>query len=148
MTDVKVDREDRLYVIPCGRGYSCLGFEVAEERQRAVAEWMKQPCMMPDAASRGTEAGYASYEAAMRAGEAHAIRTGTRCPADLTQQLDGLEGKRVEVVDGHGERRRFYVGRSTGWFPVHLEISRRDSTGGPAVMGAPFASVRVVGGRR
>lgn len=42
----------------------------------------------------------------MDAGADHAVGTGTRCPADLTPQLKGLEGKRVEVVDGGGERRR------------------------------------------
>jgi hypothetical protein len=60
----------------------------------------------------------------------------------LTPQLVGLEGWRVEVVDKWGEKRRFIVGRSTGWKPCHLEISRRTSLGGSAVMGAPFQSVR------
>ena len=147
MTGITINRQQRLYVIPCGKGYTCLGFDVAEERQRAVAEWMGQPCLMPQAQYKGTEEGYALYEAAMRAGEEHAARTGTRCPAELTPQLSGLEGSRVEVVDGHGGRRRFYVGRSTGWMPAHLEISRRNSHGGPAVMGAPFRSVVVVGTR-
>jgi len=48
------------------------------------------------------------------------------------------------VVDRHGERRRFRVGKSTGWMPCHLEIARCNSTGGPAVTGAPFQSVRIV----
>ena len=80
----------------------------------------------------------------MRQGEALHQETGKRCNADLTPQLVGLEGKRVEVVDRHGETRRFWVGKSTGWFPVHLEIARRDSSGGAAVTGAPFQSVRIV----
>lgn len=40
----------------------------------------------------------------------------------LSPQLIGLEGWRVEAVDIHGERRRFIVGKSTGWRPCHLEI--------------------------
>ena len=59
----------------------------------------------------------------------------------------GLENKRVEVVDAYGETRRFYVGKSTGYIPIHLEISRRNSSGGPAVTGTPFKSIRVVGAR-
>jgi len=48
----------------------------------------------------------------------------------LTPELVGLEGWRVEVVTSYGETRRFYVGRSTGWQPCHVEIPRRDSKGG------------------
>ena len=50
----------------------------------------------------------------------------------LTPQLLGLEGWRVEVDTSYGETRRFIVGRSTGWKPCHLEIPRRDSSGGMA----------------
>jgi DnaJ-class molecular chaperone len=42
-------------------------------------------------------------------------------------------GERVEVREKDGTRRRFYVGKSTGWKPVYLEIARRNSSGGPAV---------------
>ena len=55
-----------------------------------------------------------------------------RSDSGLTPQLVGLEGWRVEVETTYGETRRFYVGRSTGWRPCHIEISRRNSYGGPA----------------
>lgn len=48
----------------------------------------------------------------------------------LSPQLTGLEGYRVEVETTYGEKRRFIVGKSTGWQPCHLEISRRNSSGG------------------
>lgn len=54
----------------------------------------------------------------------------SRDPSGLSEQLIGLEGWRVEVETTYGETRRFIVGRSTGWRPCHLEIPRRDSTGG------------------
>ncbi len=61
----------------------------------------------------------------------------------LTPQLIGLEGYRVEVVTTYGETRRFIVGRSTGWRPCHLEISRRNAFGGgPAE--STYASVRTL----
>lgn len=66
---------------------------------------------------------------------------------ELTPQLLGLEGQRVEVVDSYGDTRRFYVGRSTGWRPIHIEVKRIDSLGGSAVTGAPFKSVTVVRGK-
>lgn len=55
-----------------------------------------------------------------------------RSDASLSPQLMGLEGWRVEVVTDYGERRRFIVGKSTGWIPCHLEISRRSAFGGMA----------------
>lgn len=59
-----------------------------------------------------------------------AQRDEQRDNSDLLPQLVGLEGWRVEVVDHDGETRRFYVGRSTGWKPVHLEVKTRRSMGG------------------
>ncbi len=154
---VTIDEERELYVIPAPGGYSCLGFDVLIRRTREVADWLREhgcktpetrrvspvsPELSPDL--RGTLQAYGIYLETMRQGEAFNRETGKRCNAALTPQLIGMEGKRVEVVDRHGETRRFWVGKSTGWFPVHLEIARRDSSGGGAVTGAPFQSVRIV----
>ena len=61
-------------------------------------------------------------------------RSTLRDYSGLSTQLLGLEGWRVEVVtdwgDGDMVTSRFIVGRSTGWRPCHLEIPRRDSSGG------------------
>lgn len=81
----------------------------------------------------------------MTLGAGYSSKSGKRCPALLDTALMGLEGKRVEVVDKHGDRRRFIVGKSTGWLPIHLEIKTRRSTGGMGTYGQPFQSVRVVG---
>lgn len=81
---------------------------------------------------------------AMLPRERDAVRDNSR----LTAQLIGLEGRRVEIVDMHGDKRRFYVGKSTGWRPCHLEIARVNSSGGGPVYGAPFKSVRVLNKRR
>lgn len=43
-------------------------------------------------------------------------------------------GERVEVTYTDGAKERFYVGKSTGWKPVYLEIKRRDSHGGGMIM--------------
>lgn len=50
--------------------------------------------------------------------------------SDLTPALVGLEGWRVEVLDNYGDTRRFYVSRSTGWRPIHIEVKTRRSFGG------------------
>ena len=158
---VTIDEERELYVIPAPGGYSCLGFDVLIRRTREVADWLREhgckapetrrvspaplelsPELSPDL--RGTRQAYGIYRETMRQGETFYRETGNRCNADLTPQLIGMEEKRVEVVDRYGETRRFWVGKSIGWFPVHLEIARRDSSGGGAVTGAPFRSVRIV----
>lgn len=61
----------------------------------------------------------------------------------LTPQLVGLEGWRVEVVTNYDEVRRFIVGKSTGWLPCHLEVSRRDSLSGTAAESS-YKSVRKI----
>jgi hypothetical protein len=59
-------------------------------------------------------------------------RASHRDLSDLSPQLTGLEGWRVEAVTTYGETRRFYVGKSTGWRPCHLEVLTRRSRGGMA----------------
>jgi hypothetical protein len=60
-----------------------------------------------------------------------AQRDAQRSHAGLTKQLIGLEGWRVEVTSlMTGEKRRFIVGRSAGWIPCHIELSRRNVRGG------------------
>lgn len=146
--------EQRLYVIPCGEGFSTLGFDYAENRARAVIAWLDLEvtgAAVADIlaghripAQPGTLEALAQYRAALAAAKAHFDATGRRCPVDLVPALVGLEGLRVEVVDCYGETRRFQVGKSTGWIPCHLEISSSRSTGGGPVYGAPFKSVTVI----
>ena len=130
-----------IYVVKCGGGCSTISFAHAERLRQAVMAWIGEAA---DPMETGTEAHYAAYREAMRRGREHAQRTGARCPAELTPQLVGLEGRRVEVTERDGRRRRFHVGRSTGWMPVHLEIATRRSSGGPAACIAKDARVRLV----
>ena len=144
---VGINAEQGLYVIPESHGYSCLGFDVLLTRYTAIAAWLRKEGLQQDdlpPEARGTMRAYTAYRTLLDRAGSYCERNKLRCPAELTPQLIGLEGKRVEVVDQEGERRRFQVGKSMGWLPIHLEISRRNSTGGPAVTGAPFQSVRIV----
>lgn len=149
--DFSIDKEQRLYNLPVydGRGkvdgYTCLGFDVCLKRSKGLAAWLG--VMFKDTKAGSPEA-YQEYMELCHLGALHADSTGNRCPVELTTSLIGLEGKRVEVVDCYGEKRRFWVGKSTGWMPCHLEICRRNSSGGLGVMGTPFKSVRVVNDTR
>jgi hypothetical protein len=140
-----INKEQSLYVMKCGDGFSCYGFDVLDRKARAVAAWCK---VIPPLADKGTPGHFEQCAAIMDAGARYAEKTRQRCNAELTPQLVGLEGKRVEVEDAHGERRRFWVGKSTGWMPCHLEIKNARSSGGPAVMGAPFKSIQVIKGAK
>lgn len=134
------------FIIDAVGGYTTLGFAVADRKRKAVADWLAsegQP-VAPFNGESGTPEAYAAYCAAIEAARRYYEKTGRRCPAELTPQLVGLEGKRVEVLDSYGETRRFTVGKSSGWIPCHLEIESARHSGGPAVSGAPFQSLRVL----
>lgn len=144
--DFSINQEQQLYVIRQSHGYSCLGFTVCENRIRAMSEWLEAQGVafqVPHHAP-GTAERYADYTHILSECQRLCLERHIRCDIELTPQLIGLEGKRVEVTDSQGETRRFIVGKSMGWMPIHLEIPRRDSSGGTAVIGAPFKSVRVV----
>ena len=144
---VGINAEQALYVIPESHGYSCLGFDVLISRYNAIAAWLRKESLQQDdlpPEARGSMRAYTAYRTLLDRARSYCERNALRCPAELTPQLTGLEGKRVEVVDCYGERRRFQVSKSMGWLPIHLEISRRNAAGGRAVWGAPFQLVRIV----
>jgi len=135
----RINTEQRLYVLRCGTGFSCLGFGVCETRKAALAEELD---FTLSGHRPGTKKAYTEYERLVALAAERYRQTGWRSQSELTPQLRGLEGWRVEAVDCWGQRRRFIVGRSMGFIPCHLELCRRNSTGGCAVVGAPFESVR------
>ena len=73
----------------------------------------------------------------------HEAREKVRDNSNLSPQLIGLERMRVEVETTYGETRRFWVGKSTGWKPIHLEVKTTRSLGGDPAARA-YKSVRVV----
>ena len=147
MATMTINREQRLYVEELDKGYTCLGFDVAFERlSRLHAEMspmLAKPLpQMPK--YRGTKKVYNMLKdlqnKAMKIHAEHNIQF----KSELTPQLVGLEGKRVEVVDCHGEKRRFIVGKSVGWIPSHLEVKKSNSMGGFPTYGTPYKSVTVI----
>ena len=142
---VTVNRKTKLFCIPEGSGYSCLGFDVLETRADALASELKEKvALVYDPKPRGTLARYKQYHGLCEVARDLNKRTGWRSCSQLTHQLIVLEGKRVEVITADGEKHRFQVGRSTGFIPCHLQIARRTSSGGMAVCGSPFKSVKLV----
>jgi hypothetical protein len=124
-----------------GGGYSCHGFDVVERLTNSYAGWLHRD---PPEVQKGTLEAYVAYKELLGHVMDVCRTKKLQCPVELTPQLVGFEGKRVEVVDCYGETRRFQVGKSTGPIPIHLELHNRDSHSGMAVTGTPFKSVRVV----
>lgn len=139
---VTLNAEQSLYVIDVGHGYTCLGFTVCQQRTREIARELARADLEPTAFA-SLEA-YGQYERAVEAARLHVMRTSVPLRCQLTPQLMGLEHRHVEVLDRYGEQRHFFVGRSIGFIPIHLELSSERSRWGGAVTGAPFASVRLI----
>lgn len=141
---IKINTEQGLYVLKVGeKGFSCLGFENAERDRVAILKWLHLPV---DEITLGTEEHYAAYREAMAKGQAHYAATGQRCTANLTPALSRYEGQRVEVAYGD-YKQRFWVGKSTGWMPIHLEVLTRRSFGGGAAYVPEGATVRLIKAR-
>jgi len=138
--EITVNQEQRLYVIPCGGGYSCLGFDVCLERAQRLALSLRQPA--PSAAPGSMDL-YADYESLTDLARMRYEQTGEKTLCELSPQLSHLKGRRVEVVTEYGETRRFNVGQSTGWMPINLEIHNSRSFGGMAAH-RNYKSVRVI----
>lgn len=147
---------DGVYVIAHGDHVSCYGFDhTLDEIERIVVELVGRG-VLPTSylereleavrAQRGTLAAYDTLINLRDRLKAACEADGDRAAAGLTPQLVGLEGHRVEVED-NGQRRRFIVGKTTGWMPCHLEIKTTRSALGEAAR-REYASVRDLGPAR
>lgn len=142
-----INKESKLYTLKCGEGFTCLGFDNAFNRlvklHNELSKMLSKP--LPELPKKkGTAKVYYQLEKLTSIAQKLYADHGIIFNAELTEQLTGLEGKRVEVVDKYGDKRRFKVGKSTGFIPTHLELKRSDSSGGMSVSGAPFKSVKVI----
>ena len=132
--EVTVNEEQRLYVIPTGYGYTCLGFDVCERRRHALAEELIGYGLKPPVGEGvGTIGNYRAYDET-RAMAAKLFRdTGKRCVCELHPMLKGSVGVRVKATYADGHVERFIVGRSTGWTPVYIKLNNINSTRGCAI---------------
>lgn len=142
---VTINKDQGIYVVPTNDGYSCLGFDVAIIKINKLAQWLKERGVCAKThIERGSIETYDCYKALMKKAEEYCAKNKVRCNIDLDPQLIGFEGKKVEVIDKYGEKRRFRVGKSMGWMPIHLEIKPYNDDGGPATFGGPFEYVKVL----
>lgn len=133
-----INVKEQLYVISEGSGYSCRGWKSLDDEARGVARWLIekevqgiQAVLHDHVSDLGGVAHYESCLRLIKHGAEYAQASGERCPVLLVPALVGFEGQRVEITY-FGERKRFRVGRSTGWMPVHL-MMRTGAHGGEAL---------------
>lgn len=147
---VTFNEETKLFVIPCGDGFTCLGLDVCRELAAKLAAELGETLVEDYREKRFDSplALYADYSRLIEMARKKNAETGWRSQSELTPELIGLEGKRVEIVhqwkDGAEVKVRFQVGKSTGFIPCHLAIARRNCHGGPAVCLGKIKSVRVI----
>lgn len=137
-----INKEQRLYVLSCGNGYSWLGFDVCFDKTIKLAKELNREDLVPK--RKGTKLAYKNYNKLVALAHKRYVTTKQQSKVNLVPQLIGKERCRVEVVDCYNEKRRFIVGKSMGWIPCHIELRKSNSIGGHAVTGAPFKSIRVV----
>lgn len=148
---VTLNHEQGLYVIPSNGGYSCLGFQVVWGKCHALRKWLiAQNAPIPAGIPDDLMERYAYYQGLLSEASAIVEKTGKRCDIELHPQLVGLEGKRVKVTypdkyKDWGLPSRFWVGKSMGWMPIHLEIKSQRSSGGAAIShNIPFKTLEVI----
>lgn len=126
----KINHEQQLYVLKCGTVLSSYNFENFHKKAVAVADWLQ---VKTPVAEHGTVEHFEQCAELMNRGQVYASASRKTCPGNLSPQLIGLEGCRVKVITDDGQERRFWVAKTTGWMPAHLEIPRSNTAcGNPA----------------
>ena len=145
-TTITVDHKRGLYILQTEEYYSTHGIDVVQRRSENIIKWIKGKGEEPiyKMVEYATVHAYEQYKAIMNQAQEFCKKNNIQCEIELEAQLIGLEGKRVEVIDKYGEKRRFWVGRTTGWLPGHIELSKSNSSGGFLVMGTPFQKITVI----
>lgn len=65
--EIKLNIEQSLYVIPCGEGHTCFGFENARKHCEQIAQALNRSDLMPTPEIFGNFEGYGLYEHAVKA---------------------------------------------------------------------------------
>jgi hypothetical protein len=146
--NVTLNPEQRLYVIPCGDGYTCLGFDNARGHADQIAARLQRPDLVFAPSDHGALDGYAKYQAAIAAWgrspltqqtyfdpgtDPKVARALEKCRRDRSQvrliQGDTATGR--SWLDEHDVVGR--IGRSTGTLKVPLLIEP-GADGGTAIL--------------
>ena len=136
-----INKEQKLYVLKCGSGFSCLGFDVVKKRLTNLA---KELNLIVSSKNLGSKKMLKEYYKLVNIVKEKFEATGFRSDTELYKPFIGNEGKRVEVVYTWDEKERFYIGKSTGFIPCHIMIKQKNSHGGGSVLEDSIKSFRFI----
>ena len=146
--NVTLNAEQRLYIIPCADGYSCLGFDSARDHADQIAARLNQPHLAFAAGDHGSLDGYAKYLAAVDAWARSPLTRqtyfdpGTDPTAARALERARRNGRKVRLVLGDTDTGQCWldehdvagrIGRSTGTLKVALLIEPGED-GGAAIL--------------
>jgi hypothetical protein len=127
--EIKLNNEQRLYVIPCGGGYTCLGYDVCFDDATQVANAIGRQADAPTEAMRGTLDCYELHGRLWAEYSKHPVskrtwyRAGT--PAKVRSIIEAARKSRQEEGNSGQILRIFYGDPATG----HDWISEYDTIG-------------------
>lgn len=171
MTEITLNNEQKLYVIPSGSGFSCFGFDNAFLEANALSDVIakirpdlaeKALEQKPDPADWGTISVYNAHQNLISIVSSEKIDLGTwfhpETHPEVKRQLElALRGKyRVNIEYGDAETGQAWddrrmggtIGRSTGVMKVPLLIRTSRSYGGEAILTAHIVKISETPGGR
>lgn len=122
-SEVQVNKDQGLFVIPTGNAVSCIGFDVVDKKIDALCRDLG---VNRKTKYKGTKASYKEYCRLVYLARQRFDATGEQSTIDLYSW--GTE--------------RFTIGKSTGWIPCHIALKRVDSRGGSGVLTDSIKSFR------
>lgn len=146
--NVTLNPDQRLYVIPCGDGYTCLGFDNARGHADQIAARLQRPDLAFAPGDHGALDGYAKYQAAIAAWGRSPLTQqtyfdpGTEPKAARALERCRRDRRKVRLVLGDTATGRSWleehdvvgrIGRSTGTMKVPLLVEP-DEDGGTAIL--------------
>lgn len=171
MSEITLNEEQKLYVIPSGNGYSCLGFDYAFRQATAIAEAIAamRPDLAaqaldqrPDAADWGTVAVYNGYRNLTSMLSREKVDIGTwfdpETHPEVKRQLElAMKGRyRLRLEYGDRETGQAWgdrpmngsISRSMGPLKAPLLIRSSRSMGGEAILTACIVKISETPGGR
>lgn len=145
--NITLNEDQKLYVIPCGEGYTCYGFENCYQDSIQLAAKLKRPDLLPDVALVGSLEMYQRYQSLLDIAKDRNLGTwfspGT--PEIVCQLLENarISRKKIRIFYGDPQTGRDWleefdtigrVGCSTGTLKEPLLITEQETYGGGAIL--------------
>lgn len=150
MPGIKINQEQELFVIPCGNGFSCFGFENCFNAATQLATLLGHT--LPSIAEKGTLIQYAEYaQLTSEYGKRGDLNSRTwfdfGTPKEVERILEQarLNGEKLRIFLGDSKTGRCwleecdvvgYIGRSMGPMRAPILLKSKTSSGGGAILTA------------